>query len=67
MARLFNPNNKENTVQHTLSSSLFLYKVHRNRYHYLTAMERRKAFWLFCTLGALVTVAVYFSIFSVMP
>ena len=29
---------------HTLQSNLFLYKVNRNRQHYMTTMEKEKAF-----------------------
>jgi type IV secretory pathway component VirB8 len=52
---------------YTLSSSLALYHINRNRTHWLTAMERRRVFWLACVFVVLVTAAVYFAIFAVMP
>jgi len=47
----------------TLSTSGFLYKVHRNRQQYLTAIEKRRAVWycvgiVACIIAAVVIVYV---------
>jgi hypothetical protein len=36
----------------------YLYEVNRNRASMICEMERKKAFWLFCLLVALVSTAV---------
>ena len=44
-------------IDHTLSSSLYLYQVHRNRQHYLTSIEKRKAIKLVSAITFCVTVS----------
>jgi len=44
---------------HTLSSSLALYHIHRNRVAMLTAMEKRRAIMLLSGIVACVTLVSY--------
>jgi hypothetical protein len=50
----------------TLTTSLALYRVHRDKEAMLDAEDRRKAFWLLSVLVACMSVVAYVVIFYIL-
>ena len=47
-------------IDHTLSSNLYLYQVHRNRAELQEKLDKRQTFVLVCLITVCLTIATYF-------